>query len=105
MEYPELEPVLSAILKTVPVRKIMLFGSRARGEGRPESDYDLLIVVPPEYKTMRAWKDLYLAASKVQRGFSLDLVLATEEDLARYRDAWMTIYPEALKEGRVLYAA
>jgi predicted nucleotidyltransferase len=105
VEYPELAPVLSAILKTVPAKKIILFGSRARGEARPESDYDLLIVVPPEYKTMRVWKDLYLAASKAQKGFSLDLVLATEEDLARYRDAWMTIYPEALKEGRVLYAA
>ncbi|WP_114311976.1 nucleotidyltransferase domain-containing protein [Thermus caldifontis] len=105
MEYPELEPVLSAILKTVPVRKIMLFGSRARGEGRPESDYDLLIVVPPEYKTMRAWKDLYEVTSKVKRDFSLDLILATEEDLEKYRNAWMTVYPKALKEGRVLYAA
>ncbi len=105
MEYPELAPVLSAILKTVPAKKIILFGSRARGEARPESDYDLLVVVPPEYKTMRVWKDLYQAASKVQQGFSLDLLLATEEDLARYRETWTTVYPHVLREGRVLYAA
>ncbi|MFN3179768.1 MAG: nucleotidyltransferase domain-containing protein [Thermus sp.] len=105
MEYPELEPVLSAILEAVPAEKIILFGSRARGEAHPESDYDLLIVVPPEYKTMRVWKALYEATSKVQRGFSLDLILATQEDLEKYQNAWMTIYPKALREGRVLYAA
>ena len=47
MEYPELAPVLEAILKTVPAQKVILFGSRARVEARPESDYDLLVVVPP----------------------------------------------------------
>lgn len=74
------------------------------GEARPESDYDLLVVVPPEYKTMRVWKDLYLAVSKAKRGFSLDLLLATAEDLEKYRDAWATLYPKVLREGRVLYA-
>lgn len=97
--------MLAAILETVPAKKVILFGSRARGEAGPESDYDLLVVVPPEHKTMRVWKDLYQAVSKVQKGFSLDLILATEEDLEKYRSAWMTIYPQVLKEGRVLYAA
>ncbi|WP_279232366.1 nucleotidyltransferase domain-containing protein [Thermus albus] len=98
-------PVLKAILRTVPARKVILFGSRARGEAGPESDYDLLVVVPPEYKTMRVWKDLYEAASKAKRGFSLDLLLATEEDLEKNQDAWMTVYPRILREGLVLYAA
>jgi predicted nucleotidyltransferase len=29
-----------------PVRKIILFGSRARGDARADSDFDLLVVVP-----------------------------------------------------------
>ncbi|SDE84634.1 hypothetical protein SAMN04488243_1131 [Thermus arciformis] len=63
------------------------------------------MVVPPEYKTMRVGKDLHLAVSKAKRGFSPDLLLATEEDLEKYRDAWTSLYPKVLREGRVLYAA
>ena len=46
----------------------------------------------------------FLAVSKAKRGFSLDLLLATAEDLEKYRDAWATLYPKVLREGRVLYA-
>ena len=28
------------------VERILLFGSRARGHGRPDSDYDLIVVTP-----------------------------------------------------------
>ncbi|WP_243090665.1 hypothetical protein [Thermus neutrinimicus] len=54
---------------------------------------------------MRVWKDLYEATSKVKRDFSLDLILATQDDLEKYQSAWLTVYPKALREGRVLYAA
>lgn len=105
MEYPELAPVLEAILKAVPAQKIILFGSRARGEARPESDYDLLVVVPREVDKRSAARSLYLALAKVRKGFAVDLVVAHPEDLEKYKDAWMTIYPQALREGRTLYAA
>lgn len=45
------DPVLQEFLEKInPLRKhitrVILFGSRARGEHRTDSDYDLLIVVP-----------------------------------------------------------
>lgn len=45
------DPVLQEFLeKITPLRKhitrVILFGSRARGDDRTDSDYDLLIVVP-----------------------------------------------------------
>ncbi len=39
--------VVARTLKVWPhVQKILLFGSRARGNARPDSDFDVLMVVP-----------------------------------------------------------
>ena len=55
------DPVLAEVVRRLreayrPVR-IYLFGSKARGDAGPDSDYDLLVVVPddapPERRTSR----------------------------------------------------
>ncbi|MFN4074066.1 MAG: nucleotidyltransferase domain-containing protein, partial [Thermus sp.] len=66
---------------------MLLFGGGARCEAHPESDYDLPMVVPPEHKAMEVWKGLYEATSSVKKGFSLDILLATREDLEKHQDA------------------
>ncbi len=103
MDYPELKPVLERILEVVPARQIILFGSRARGQGHPDSDYDLLVVVPPELPKRPTAQSIHRALLGLL--VPVDLVVAHPADLERYRTAWMTIYPEALKGGQVLYAA
>ena len=43
----DLEEVRSALAAVEPQSKrLLLFGSRARGEARPDSDIDLLVVMP-----------------------------------------------------------
>ncbi len=41
-----LESIKKAVLEVEPEAKVMLFGSRARGDYREDSDWDVLIVVP-----------------------------------------------------------
>jgi hypothetical protein len=41
-------PLLDQIVSRWHPRQVWLFGSRARGDARPESDWDLLVVVPDE---------------------------------------------------------
>ena len=42
----QLAPLVSAVRATFKPAEIWLFGSRARGDSRPDSDWDLLVVLP-----------------------------------------------------------
>ena len=51
------DPVIQTFLRrTTPIRarieKMILFGSRARGDDRPYSDYDILVVVPEKERAL-----------------------------------------------------
>lgn len=39
-----LEGVVESIRQTLPVQEIILFGSRARGDEKPDSDYDICVI-------------------------------------------------------------
>jgi tRNA nucleotidyltransferase (CCA-adding enzyme) len=43
---PRISAVASGIVAAIPEAQVRLFGSRARGTDRPDSDVDLLITVP-----------------------------------------------------------
>lgn len=50
----ELDRMVRQIVRKVDPVAIYLFGSRARGDARPDSDYDLLIVVPDSFPAAEA---------------------------------------------------
>lgn len=41
-------PLLDRIVQTMRPEQVWLFGSRAQGHARPDSDWDLLVVVPDD---------------------------------------------------------
>ncbi|TDA67549.1 MAG: nucleotidyltransferase domain-containing protein [Clostridia bacterium] len=51
----------------IEVEKVLLFGSRARGDSRPESDIDLLVISRDfaAMPTWRRWEILGRAASRI----------------------------------------
>ena len=70
------DPVLRQFLtKITPLRnkieKIILFGSRARGDEKPYSDYDILVVVPQ--KDMRLKRSIRDAAFDVFLSLGRDI--------------------------------
>ncbi len=88
------------ILASQP-EKIILFGSYARGDFGPDSDVDLLVVIPG-VKHLRAES---VRLRGVLRGLLIpvDIIVTTPEQLERLKNVPGMVYQDALKEGKVLY--
>jgi uncharacterized protein len=97
-----LQEIVRRILAAVQPEKIILFGSAAREEMGPDSDLDFLVI--------KSCKNRRKTARKIRRrligiGIPKDIIVATPEDIERYKDTIGLIYRPALKEGKLLYAA
>lgn len=80
--------------------RIILFGSYAYGQPRPDSDIDLLVVLPFEGKGFR--KSLEIL-NRVDPDFPVDIVTRRPEDTAQRYAEGDPLIREALDRGRVLY--
>lgn len=80
--------------------RIILFGSYASGQPRPDSDVDLLVVIPFEGKALR--KSLEIL-NRVAPEFSLDLLARRRDDTARRYAEGDPLIREALDNGKLLY--
>lgn len=101
--------ITDAIIKVMTERivqrfdplRIILFGSRARGEVGPDSDVDLLVVLPDVVDKRRAAIEIRRAL--VDLPVAKDIIVTTPEEIARRSRLVGTVLRPALREGRVLY--
>lgn len=98
-----MEWLVDKIVQAVSPEKIILFGSAARGQAGPSSDVDLLIIKAGEYHHIELAQQVY--ASVGRRNFALDIVVATPEEVEKYRNEPCLVLHSALREGKVLYDA
>ena len=82
-------------------RKIVLFGSRARGDGDDDSDYDLL-VVKDEIKSRHEEAHQISVALMALPIFADVLVRSAEED-RKYQQLRIGFQKSLMKDGVVLY--
>ena len=90
------------IVASCQPRTILVFGSRARGSARPDSDLDLLIVLTDPVPEATPWRSL-LRAVLADMAFAKDILVSDPEHLARWRDHPNSVYATALSEGVVLW--
>ncbi|MBP8953053.1 MAG: nucleotidyltransferase domain-containing protein, partial [Armatimonadetes bacterium] len=60
-----LDEIVRRIREAVDPDKIILFGSRARGDAGPDSDYDILIIAPSDRPRSRRTGPLYSALAGI----------------------------------------
>jgi len=88
----------------LPGASLVLFGSVGRGDERPDSDIDLLVILPDGRQRKAIEARLFEVAPEVSKVFGNRLapVVLTPGELrqrVRRRDRWVTA---ALKEGQVI---
>ena len=98
-----LDEIVKRIIEIVHPRKIILFGSAARGEMGQNSDFDLLVIVPSGMHRRRTAQKIY--RNLIGVGFASDIIVITEDDIKQFKDNIGMVIRPALEEGRVLYAA
>jgi uncharacterized protein len=102
------DPVLAELVRRLVTayqpELVFLFGSRARQEAGPESDYDLLIVVPDHFPAER--KRSRLAYQSLRgTGTAADVLVWTRRTFEERLHLRASLPATVVREGTLLYAA
>lgn len=97
----KIQEMVRRIVEQFHPEKVILFGSHARGTAGPDSDVDLLVVMPISGSKFDKAVEIRIALRGL--GIAKDVFVATPEEVERFREIIGTLIRPALREGKVLY--
>ena len=96
----EIRRVCNQIAREFRPQRIILFGSYAYGRPTPDSDVDLLVVMPFHG---RSTEQAVKISSRLDHRFPIDVLVRTPEEIQQ-RLAWNDFFiREITEKGKVLY--
>ena len=98
----QIREMVDRIVRQFKPERVILFGSHARGEGAPDSDVDLLVVMPLQGNKRDKAVEIGVALYDIR--VPKDIVVTTPEDFEWRKEIAGTIERPAAREGEVLYA-
>jgi predicted nucleotidyltransferase len=103
----DIQALVDDIVATVHPSAVYLFGSRARGDHRADSDVDLMVVVPEaffathdRYQTLSSFYQL-----AIKYHFPIDFLLYSDAEINMWHATRSHVIYHALTEGHHLYDA
>jgi predicted nucleotidyltransferase len=97
----KIQEMVRRIANQFQPEKIYLFGSRARGDNHPDSDVDLLVVMP--FQGNRRENRLAIRVAVHDVGISKDIILVTPQEMEIEQFIPGTIPRYVRLEGKLLY--
>ncbi len=103
-EDPKLAEVVRRLVAAYEPLRIYLFGSVARGEVGPDSDYDLMVIVPDDALSDRRRSRLAYQALR-GTGIAADVLVWTRSRFERRARVVASLPATVVREGKLLHAA
>lgn len=102
VEKKKIRELADRIAREFKPEKIILFGSHAWGRPGPDSDVDLLVIMPFEGKPNRQSVEIRL---KTRPGFPMDLLVRSPQKVKERLEMGDCFMEEIVTRGEVLYEA
>ncbi len=93
--------VVRRVVAAARPHKIILFGSRSRGDARPDSDIDLLVMSDDARPRAQRAADLYGVLSDIL--VPMDIIVYHPEEVEEWRNVPQAFVTTAVREGSILY--
>ncbi|MDO8892883.1 MAG: nucleotidyltransferase domain-containing protein [Sulfurimicrobium sp.] len=100
-----LQQMVETIVREVSPETIILFGSRARGDARLDSDVDLLVVESEPFSPQRSRRKEAARLYMALRGLAVskDILLYSRDEFDHWKNSPNHVAGRAYSEGRVLH--
>jgi predicted nucleotidyltransferase len=93
--------IVRRIVETAQPDKVILFGSQARGDARPSSDFDVLVIAPSDVPRYR--RSIPLDVALANRPVEVEVMVYTPEEVDEWNPVQQAFVTTAVRVGRTLY--
>jgi predicted nucleotidyltransferase len=93
--------IVRRIVDVAQPEKVILFGSRARGDAHPTSDYDLLVIKQSDEPRYRRSAPLYVALADLP--VEVEVMVYTPQEVEEWSQVPQAFITTAVREGTMIY--
>jgi len=96
-----IEEVVRRVVQVADPASVILFGSRARGDAHPDSDFDLLVVRESDQPRHERSAPIYTALADMP--VEVEVMVYTPAEIEEWQQVSQAFVTTAIREGKVLY--